>query len=72
MNFTDPTTGMPRLVRALVTLGCESRYTNAHGVFSALVGAGMAVIKASAWDPVLGVWLKHLSTHELHEGITWT
>ncbi len=69
MNFTDPTTGMPRLVRALVTLGCESSYTNAHGIFSALVGAGMAVIKANAWDPVLGVWLKHESTHDLHEGI---
>jgi hypothetical protein len=69
MNFTDPTTGLPRLVRALVTLGCEVGHTNAHGVFSALVGAAMTVIKANAWDTVLGVWLKHESTHDLHEGI---
>jgi hypothetical protein len=52
-----------------VTVGCESGYTNPHGGFSRLIGAGRVLIKATAWDGILGVWLKYEGAHDLKEGV---
>lgn len=67
--YTDPTTGMSRFVPALVTLGCESGYSDAHGIFSALVGVASVPIRATAWDAVLGVHLRYEGVLALTEGI---
>jgi hypothetical protein len=67
--YTDPITGMSRLVPALVTIGCESGYTDAHGIFSALVGVASVPVKATAWDDVLGVHLRYEGVPALTEGI---
>lgn len=69
VGYTDPTTGMPRHVPALVTLGCETGYTDAHGIFTALVGVASIPVKVTAWDDVLGVHLRYAGVLALIEGV---
>jgi hypothetical protein len=68
-SFTDPFTGALRIMPVLVTIGCESGYTDKRGTFSALIGAGDVLIKATAWDTVLGVHLSHEGATTLTEGV---